>query len=201
MELSPVWEFIKQNQFIVGALSGSVAAYLLGLLVSHLRREKRWLGYSVSSRNVVQSGPKKLSLTYDGQTIERLDSHTVVFRNVGNRALKNLPIRISPPTNGRILDWELDAPAGAEFHAKPGNEGLVVTIDLLNPGEAFGIGFSVADANSLEGTQVIARAEFLELRAIGDRAETGELLEALLPHVFLGDLLLNLYKITSKGRK
>lgn len=196
-----MWEFIRQNQFIVGALSGSLAAYLLGLLVSHYRREKRWLGYSVSSRNVVRSGPKKLSLTYDGQSIDRLDSHTVVFRNIGNRALKSLPVRIRPPANGRVLDWELDAPPGAEFEAKLAGDGLIVTIDLLNPGEAFGLGFSVADAGSLEGVDVVARAEFLELRAIGDRADTGEFLEAVLPHMVWGKLLLDVYKLTTKTRK
>ena len=47
-ELKRMFDFIQANPFVVGALTGSLAAYLLGLLVSYWRREKRWLGYSVT---------------------------------------------------------------------------------------------------------------------------------------------------------
>ena len=89
-----MWEFIKDNPYVVGAVTGSLATYLLGLLVSHLKRDKRWLGYSITSRNVVQAGPKKLALTYDGKPVSRLDSHTVAFRNIGNRPLGALPVKV-----------------------------------------------------------------------------------------------------------
>lgn len=98
-----MWEFIKRNQFIVGALSGSLAAYLLGLVVSYWRRDKRWLGFSLTSRNVVQAGPKKLALTYDGKSIQRLDSHTILFRNIGNRPLGALPVKIQCTGGGTVL--------------------------------------------------------------------------------------------------
>jgi hypothetical protein len=36
-----IMEFLRQNAFIVGALSGSVAAYLLGLIVTYWRCGRR----------------------------------------------------------------------------------------------------------------------------------------------------------------
>jgi len=169
-----VWEFIKEYQFLVGAATGSLASYLLGLVVSHIRREKRWLGFSVVSRNIVHEGPKKLTLTYAGATINRLDSHTVSFRNIGNRPLKALPVKIECKNGGCVLDYELSAPAGTEFGATSTSDCVFLTIDLLNPGEVFSVGLTIADANGNGGVMPIARAEYLELRdtSIDDFVET-----------------------------
>jgi hypothetical protein len=89
-----MWQFLKDNSFVAGALSGSLAAYLLGLLVSHLRREKRWLGYSIESRNIVKAGDSRISMKFENRDIRRLDSHTVIIRNIGNRPLAKVPVRI-----------------------------------------------------------------------------------------------------------
>lgn len=190
-----MWEFIKANPFIVGALSGSLAAYLLGLLVSHLRREKRWLGYSVGSRNIVQRGHSKLDIKYDGRDIVRLDSHTVIVRNIGNRPLVQVPIRIECGAGGAIVDGELHAPDGATCRAVADGTGqVVVTTDLLNPGEVVTIGLTVADATATE-IKVIARGELLQVKQIGERADTAELLEALLPHFPFGSLFFDVFRI------
>ena len=196
-----MWDFIKENPFLVGAASGSLAAYLLGLLVSYWRRDKRWLGYSVTSRNVVQAGPKKLALTYDGKAINRLDSHTVLFRNIGNRPLSALPVKIQCTNGGSVLDYELSLPDGATFDSKAEADHIAITIDLLNPGETFSVGLTVADSPATGGIKAVARAEFLELREIGDQANTVDLLKALLPHVYLGGLVLDLYKISSRRKR
>lgn len=196
-----MWEFIKQNQFVVGALSGSLAAYLLGLVVSYWRRDKRWLGFSLTSRNVVQAGPKKLALTYDGKSVQRLDSHTVLFRNIGNRPLGALPVKIQCTGGGTVLEHELAAPDGASFTSKAEADHITVNIDLLNPGETFSVGLTVADSSPTGSIKAIARAEFLELREIGEQANTIDLLEALLPHIFLGNVILDIYKISSRRRR
>jgi len=191
-----MWDFLKSNPFIVGALSGSVAAYLLGLLVSYLRREKRWLGYSVSSRNIVQQGHSKLSMKYDGRDIVRLDSHTILIRNIGNRPLVQLPVRVECVTGSEIVEQEVHAPQGASCATVPDGTGkLVMTTDLLNPGEVVNIGLTVANAPASE-VKVIARGEFLEVKQIGERADTAELLEALLPPFPFGGMLFDLYRIT-----
>ena len=195
------WEFIKQNTFLVGALSGSLAAYLLGLVVSYFRREKRWLGYTVSSRNVVQAGPQKLTLTYDGKSISRLDSHTVLFRNTGNRPLGALPVKVHCTNGGTILEHELTLPEGATFSSIAEADHITVNVDLLNPGEAFSIGLTVADSMGTGGIKPVARAEYLQIQEIGQQANTFDLLEALLPHIFFGNLILDLYKLSSRRRR
>lgn len=194
-----MWEFLKANSFVVGALSGSLASYLLGLLVSHWRREKRWLGYSVSSRNIVQQGHSKLSMLYDGKQIVRLDSHTVAIRNIGNRPLIKMPVQILSQGGGSIVEHELHVPDGATCSAVLDDDGkLIVSTDLLNPGEMVTVGLTVADSTDGE-VKVIARGELLEVKQIGDRADTDELLEALIPHVpFFGRLLFDLYRLTKK---
>jgi hypothetical protein len=193
-----MWEFIQKNQFVVGALSGSLAAYLLGLIVSHLRREKRWLGYSVTSRTIVQSGPSKLHLEYDGNPIKKLDSHTVVVLNIGNRPLGNLPVKIESLGSGRILESELSAPNGANFSVESDGSKIIINVDLLNPGETFSVGLTIADSSSDQGVGVVARAEYLKIREFSNQANTYDLLDVLLPHLYLGRLILDLYKIYSR---
>jgi hypothetical protein len=57
---------LKEYSFVVGALTGSLASYLLGLIVSHVRREKRWLGYSIDSRNIVSAERHDLAFAFKG---------------------------------------------------------------------------------------------------------------------------------------
>jgi hypothetical protein len=191
-----MWDFLKANPFVVGALSGSLAAYLLGLLVSYLRRDKRWLGYSVSSRNIVHRGHTKLAMKYDGRDIVRLDSHTIVLRNIGNRPLIQQPVRVECVGGGEIVELALHAPDGAACTPQyDGLGALVVTADLLNPGEVVTIGLTVADA-SVGDIKVVARGELLQVKQIGERADTTELLQALLPHLPFGGLLFDVYRIS-----
>lgn len=175
-----MWDVIKENSFVVGALTGSLAAYLLGLLVSYWRREKRWLGYSVISRNIVQRGHSKLSILYDGKHIVRLDSHSIVVRNIGNCALHNVPVQIKSQGGGAIVEHELCVPDGAFCSASADSaDKLVVTTDLINPGEVVTIGLTVADSGDGK-ISIKARGELLEVKEIGERLTTDELLQALL---------------------
>ena len=80
-----MWDFIQQNSFVVGALSGGLAAHLLSLLINFFTREKKKKGYSIASRFIVEKGHKDLVIHYKGQEIERLLSHQVIIRNTGNR--------------------------------------------------------------------------------------------------------------------
>jgi len=175
-----MWEFLKDNPFVIGALSGSVTAYLLGLLVSHLRREKRWLGYSIESRNIVRANDSRLSMTFEGRDVRRLDSHTVLVRNIGNHPLSNLPIRVVASDGAHIVEHDLEPPDGANFlvYQSTPNE-LSVTCDLLNPGEAAAVGLTVADSSD-DDLRVIARAEGLTVKRIDSRSSTSELLSLLL---------------------
>ena len=194
-----MWQFLKDNPFVVGALSGSLTAYLLGLIVSFIRRDKKWLGYSVDSRNIVSKGHTHLSMWYDTTEINRLDSHTIVIRNIGNRPLTALPIRIGPGT-GRIVEHELTPPDGAIFSAAFQESLLIVTCDLLNPGEAASIGVTVADCE--DGIiKIVARAENLTVKQIGPQIDTDDLLEAIAGSFWATRLTLDIYRLFAKVRR
>lgn len=150
-----MWDFLRENQFVVGALTGSLAAFLLGLWVTHLRREKRWLGFTSSSHNVVQRGHTKVSMRYEEREIARLDSHTVVLRNIGNRPLVKLPVALQLPTAGTILEFDVSLPAGsATTSALEGADKVVLILDLLNPGESLTVGLTVADCRAAAATRL-----------------------------------------------
>jgi hypothetical protein len=154
-----MWQFLRDNPFVVGALSGSMATYLLGLLVSHIRREKRWLGYSVESRNIVRAQDSRLSMKFENRDIRRLDSHTVLIRNIGNRPLTNLPVRVVASNGAHIVEHDLDPPDGASFQVQqPTPNEINVACDLLNPGEAAAVGVTVADSPD-DDLRVMVRAE------------------------------------------
>jgi hypothetical protein len=162
-----MWDFFRQNPFVAGALSGSLAAYLLGLLVTHLRREKKWLGYSKEMRTIVRKGHPHLSIKYDDVVIERLDSHSLVVRNIGNRPLSHLDVHFDCGAGSKILEREVKSPDGSSFgqNLEKNDSSLTVTIDLLNPGESFSVGLTVSDS-TVEEVKVVARAENLIVKEV-----------------------------------
>jgi hypothetical protein len=196
-----MWEFIKQNPFIVGALTGSLASYLLGLMVSYLRRDKKWLGYSIASRNIVLKGHTHLSMKYDEREINRLDSHAVAIRNIGNRPLTALPVRIEAQKGSQIVEHELAAPDGAHFSIAADNgNSLIVTCDLLNPGEVATVGVTVADSQD-GSVKVIARGENLRVKDISQQLETDEFLDAIAGSFWMTKLTVDLYRLFTKARR
>lgn len=195
-----MWEFLKDNTFIVGALSGSLASYLLGLLVSYLRREKRWLGYSIDSRNIVKAQDSRVSMKFENQDIRRLDSHTVLIRNIGNRAISNLPVRVLASEAAYFVEYDIEPPEGSSFQIQqPTPNEINVTCDLLNPGEAATVGLTVADSSD-DKLRVIARAEGLTVKKIGARSTTTELLDILLVSSSIIRVLVGLTSIPPSGR-
>lgn len=172
-------QFLRENAFIVGALSGSLAAYLLGLLITYWRREKKWLGFSITSRMIVEKGHPDLALTYKGRNIERLHSHAVTVRNIGNRALTKQPVRIDTAGGGEIVAHELEQPSGATFSTdSPDPTALIIDCDLLNPGEVFIVGLTVVD--SPDGrVSATARGENLICKEISEAINSEDLLDVL----------------------
>jgi hypothetical protein len=196
-----MWQFLKDNPFIVGALSGSLAAYLLGLLVSHLRREKRWLGYSIESRNIVKADDSRVSMKFENRDIRRLDSHSVLVRNIGNRPLANLPVRFVASDGSLIVEHDLELPDGANFQVLQSKSNEInVTCDLLNPGEAASVGLTVADSPDNE-LRVIARAEGLTVKRIDSRSTTTELLHLLLESSSVTRLAVDLASVLTAGSR
>ena len=190
-----MWDFIKQNSFIVGAFSGSLAAYLLGLLVTYWRREKRWLGYSIDSRVVALKGHTKLTMKFGDRDIERLDSHTVLVRNVGNKALTKQPITIELAGQGEIVEVKVNGPAGGAISEDRQKSSLALVPDLLNPNEQIEIELTTADMP--EGAlQVLARGEYLQVRSLSSIDIDPELVAGALKAVPLtGNLLAAMYRL------
>ncbi len=175
-----MWEFLRQNQFVVGGLTGSLAAWILGQIFTHYKREKRWLGFTTTGRNIVQSGHGKLAISYDGRPVKRLDSYSITFRNIGNKPLSSLPVRIQCLESGTIFEHELSGPDGNAYSVSTnGPHELEISVDLLNVGEAFSVGLTVADASGEGGVKPIVRAPALELRDIGSQTNSSELLALL----------------------
>lgn len=172
-------QFLKDYSFLIGALTGSVAAFFLNLFVNYIKRERKILGYSVVSRKIIEGGQKDLEIRYKEKPIKRLYSHQVTIRNVGNRALKDLPVKIK--FDDTFIDPELTQPDGAEFTMTTTNDKeIIVSCDLLERNENFKIGFtSIVEAEEKEPKEsseyirsildtpritVIARVEDLECR-------------------------------------
>ena len=87
--------------------------------------------------------------------IARLDSHTVVLRNIGNRPLVKLPVALQLPTAGTILEFDVSLPAGsATTSALEGADKVVLILDLLNPGESLTVGLTVADCRAAAATRL-----------------------------------------------
>jgi hypothetical protein len=197
-----VLQFLRENSFIVGALSGSMAAYLLGLLISFLRREKRRLVYSVESRSIVKVGDSRISIKFENRDIQRLDSHIVIIRNIGNRALTALPIQIVLKDSGQIVEYEVLPPDGANYQVQQLTSGQINLIcDLLNPGEAAGVGLTVADSTDDGEVRVLARAEGLTVRRIGERSTSTELLDLFLESSSITKAVIDIASILTGGRR
>ena len=163
-------QLLRDNPWVFGALTGSLATYLLQLVIGHVRREKRWIGYSIS-RHTIARGGSRLAITYAGRSVERLDSCVLTLSNIGNRALRRLPVTIRAP-DGEILEREVRGPDGATLDVQsPRSSDLAISCDLLNPGENYTLSLTLAD--SKEPVQVIARAEYLRVKAMGT---TGDVL-------------------------
>jgi hypothetical protein len=170
-------EFLRDYGVLIAFAGGSLTAYLAQLIVSHFRRVKRWLGYSVTSRNIVEADHSEISVRYREEEIARLDSHGILLRNVGNVALSNIPVRIKSGSNSRILDSELSGPEGAEvIQTMVSQSELTVTCDLLNPGEAVSVGLTIADGDDGE-LRIFARSEGLTVKMFKNTSTTRELVE------------------------
>ena len=125
----------------------------------------------------------------------------VTLRNIGNRPLLDLPIRIISPGGGEIVEHEVNAPQGAKFRSSlEESSQLLIECDLLNPGEEFSVGLTISDsANSR--LDVTARAEYLEVKEASERIDKRELFEVVRPYIPFGRLMRDLYDVYTRRRR
>lgn len=168
-----MWEAVKEYSFVFGLIGGSLSAYLLGLLVNHLRRDKRWLGYFLTSRNIVSSDHSDLSVKYKGESIKRLDSYSVHVENIGNRPLVNIPVRVTGSSTTRIIETDTNAPEGMDFtESASGGSEVMFTFPLLNVGEVVIIELTVVDAD--EPLKLTSRVAEMTLVQLSPNIQTSE---------------------------
>jgi hypothetical protein len=138
-----MFEIIKDYQ-LFGFFGGSVAAYFINMLVQHLRRPKILLGYSVSWHRAVEEGNQGLVVLYKGREIQRLHYFNILLVNIGNRALRDIPVTIKCTSPAEIVEHEVVAPLGANFVTNLSQPStLYVTCDLLNIKERAEISITV----------------------------------------------------------
>ncbi len=139
-------DFLKQYGSMISAATGSVAAFFLGLLVNHLRRERCTLVYETTSLNAALRGFTKLTMRYEDRDIARLDSHVVVFTHTGNRSLVDISAKIFPLGKGKAHEIECVYPPREDTWAKAQDTEVVVPIRLLKPGEQIKISLVTTDS-------------------------------------------------------
>jgi hypothetical protein len=90
-----------RTQTVILALAaffgGGVVVFLLTAFKDYITREKKWLAIQQESKCLVHRDDPELNVTYKGKEVFRIVLHNLKFRNVGNRALSNLPLVLAPP--------------------------------------------------------------------------------------------------------
>ena len=157
-----IWQFIEKNNFIIGALTGSLAAYLLGLVVNYFKRKKKIITYSIENHIIAESGHKELKIEYKGQLIERLYSHQAIIINDGNRPLKNIQIQITCDGGTFVEEKIIKSPRGVNYVTSRENqdEKIVIKCDLINKSETFTVGLTSINGKS-ENIYIVTREENL----------------------------------------
>ena len=162
----------------VGAsfFGGGLVVFLLGQIIDYVRREKRWLGYDLSSRCIIQRDDPELEIFYKKNPVQRAVLHSIRFKNIGNRPLKETPIILHPPSG--LGGYKAAATStnlvNCEYFAAP--RGLGVKFDLLNPGEEVSVAFTGFDCPD-EKLQIAARQEGVVTKDISGRSRNERLFE------------------------
>lgn len=162
----------------VSFLGGGLVVFLLGQVIDYLRREKRWLGYDLSSRCIIQRDDPEIEIFYKKNPVHRAVLHSIRFKNFGNRPLKDVPIILHPPSglSGYKAVASSDNLVKCEYFADP--RGLGVKFDLLNPGEEALVAFTVFDCPD-EKLQIAARQEGVVTKDISGRSRNERLFEII----------------------
>jgi hypothetical protein len=165
-------EWLKQNLPVVMFLSGSMAAFILGQIVNFLSRKKSTFGYQIDSRNIVSVTTADLVVSYRNLPVQKMDSVTVSFWNLGNQPLINFPVRVQTEGGGIIVDLNLRPPEGSLTKVEPIHEyENVITFDLLKPGEEAVLDLTIL--NSTHGkVKIYARVANVDVKEISSTANS-----------------------------
>jgi hypothetical protein len=155
-------------------LGGGLVVFLLEQLIAHFHRRRSVLGYIIDTRTLAERSDPDLKISYKGHDVDRVDSHRVTLKNVGNTALNNVPVFVVP-ASGRLLFYEIKASPGIHCPVLTEEPPLAFTFNLLNPGESIDI--QVVVLNSPNPSMSIgARANHLRVRDLSNVTSVSTLL-------------------------
>lgn len=172
-------EFLRDYGTIISALTGGLAGYVLNIIVTHMKRKRKVLGYSIITQSIAKSSRPDLKILWGERPLSSVDAVLLTLRNIGNQPLVHIPVRVETEAGSEILETADTGPLGVEVTPIHESENShIFTIDLLNPGEVLSLALTVANAGG-GLVQLSARAEFLQVREVKTAASTPELLDDL----------------------
>lgn len=164
-------DFMKEYGSLFAFVGGSLSAYLLGLIVAHFRREKRWLGFNIDKQTIVSAENPNLTVQFNGHSINKLDSYKILISNIGNRSLIAIPVRLIASIDARILERNVEVPEGATASfVDSGDNEVCVTVDLLNVNEHAIVSLIVANPTS--DLKLISRVDGLTIVNMSSKIST-----------------------------
>jgi hypothetical protein len=158
-------DFWSNPFFWTGLACGGLGGAVFTFVVGYVRRPRMWLGWSVSSTNIVSKSHSKLTIQFDGAgPVESLEQHQFTLSNTGNQKLKSMDLHFGMPEGAKILEYTVAGPKGFTWTPRQVSaHELVIHVDLLQKKEQLTVGIAVGDMRSGE-PDLWSRTEDLELK-------------------------------------
>lgn len=159
-------------------LGGGLVVFILEESFRHFRREKRVLGYAVDSRILAERSHADLKISYKNMEVEKVLSHSIRLKNIGNACLKDFPVYIQG-SGGKFYFANLASKPGIECKKIESAPCFAFTVNLLNPGDEVGVELTILDAPDTN-LKIDARAENLRVKDISGAYSTVDVLDVML---------------------
>ncbi len=158
-------------------LGGGLVVFILEQIINYIRRERHVIGFIADSRVIAEKSDKDLKIEYKGLEIERLISHKVILKNIGNKCLKEVPFYLQG-SGGGFFFAELAAKPGIHTKTIEGEPCFAFSVDLLNPGDEVTVTLTILDAADVKLT-VDARAEHVRVKDISNARTVSQMLDVM----------------------
>jgi hypothetical protein len=155
---------------------GGVVVFILTGIKDYMTREKKWLGVQLESKCLVHRDDPELKITYKDKEVSRIVLHNLRFRNLGNRALTDLPLILHPPSGMTGYKAAAGSTDGVSCEYFADARGLGVKFDLLKPGDEATVAFSVFDCPD-EELKIFVKQENVELKTVSDTDSASNILD------------------------
>jgi hypothetical protein len=162
---------------VITFLGGGLVVFVLEQVFRYFRRERRVLGYIVDTRTLVEKSDADLKITYKELEVERVYSHGITIKNIGNACLRDVPVFILPSA-GKFFFAQVGSKPGIHCPQLKEGPGFAFTFNLLNPGDEIKVQLVVLDSKD-STIQVDARAEKLFVKDISNVKSVTQVLDLM----------------------